>query len=134
MSLTAQAKRIFSADLYATHTTGIELLEAEESYCKCRLQITQNHLNAAGFVMGGAIFTLADFTFAVASNLNRTHTVSLDSHIQYLRASKGPVLLAEARPIKEGKSHCFYQITVSDGEGKTIALVNTAGFRKESPM
>ena len=131
MNLTEQAKEYFAADLFATRTTGIELLEAAESYAKCRLQITENHLNAAGFVMGGAIFTLADFTFAVASNLNRTHTVSLDSHIQYLRAAKGPELIAEARPVKEGKSHCFYRIIITDGAGQEIALVNTAGFRRE---
>ena len=132
MNSTEQAQNIFAADIFATRTTGIELIEAGENYAKCRLKITEAHFNAAGFVMGGAIFTLADFAFAVAANFGRPHTVSLDSHIQYLRAAQGPELIAEARPVKEGKSHCFYQITVSDGEGKAIALVNTSGFRKES--
>ena len=32
------------------------------------MKIEPRHRNAAGIIMGGAIFTLADFAFAVASN------------------------------------------------------------------
>ena len=66
-----KAKEFFIKDRYAMITTGIEIEEVEEKYAKCSLKINENHTNATGHVMGGAIFTLADFTFAVSINLLR---------------------------------------------------------------
>ena len=60
-------KRFFKRDRFAEFL-GIELLEAGEGYARSRMQIGEEHLNGIGTVHGGAIFTLADFTFAVASN------------------------------------------------------------------
>ena len=62
-----EIKEFFKNDLYATKLTGIEIVEVKENYAKCKMEITQNHRNAAGGVMGGAIFTLADFCCAVAT-------------------------------------------------------------------
>jgi len=43
-------------------------VEAEAGYCKARMKIEDKHLNAANVVQGGALFTLADLAFAIASN------------------------------------------------------------------
>ncbi len=130
MDYKQQAIERFSNDLYATKTTGITIEEVDINYAKCSLLVYENHLNAAGFVMGGAIFTLADFAFAVASNMNQELTVSLTSQINYVNATKGPVLFAEARCIKNTKRICFYEITVSDDGGNLVATVATSGYRK----
>ena len=50
------------------------------------LNLTERHFNAAGGVMGGVHFVLADFTFAVATNWNGMGVVSLSSTISYLGA------------------------------------------------
>ncbi|NLI90839.1 MAG: PaaI family thioesterase [Peptococcaceae bacterium] len=120
----------FSNDLYATKTTGIIIEEVDVNCAKCSLSINENHLNAAGFVMGGAIFTLADFVFAIAANCENELTVSLSSQINYISATKGPILFAEAKCVKNAKNICFYDITVNDDKGNLVASVSTTGYRK----
>ena len=93
MDRTAEAQKIFSADRFATNAAGIRILKAEDNYALCSMPLGENHLNANGFVMGGAIFTLADFAFAVATNTDPdTMTVSLTSQITYLRPACGGAL------------------------------------------
>ena len=54
-------------DRFARHN-GIELLAAKPGWARVKMEIQDYHFNGAGTVHGGAIFTLADFAFAVASN------------------------------------------------------------------
>ena len=67
------------ADVYASEQTGIKVDEVGKNYAKCSLEIGKQHCNAYGGVMGGVMFTLADFTFAVSSNFRQGHTVSVTS-------------------------------------------------------
>jgi acyl-CoA thioesterase len=124
------AESYFRNDRFAVKTTGIQVIAVHSRYAKCSLKIDERHLNAAGTVMGGAIFTLADFTFAVASNPEGQWTVSVSSTIEYLSASKGPVLYCEAECLKNGRNTCFYEMTVTESTGKIIARVLTNGFKK----
>ena len=70
--------KIFEKDRFAK-TSGIRLLEASPGYAKAEMVINENHLNAVGVVQGGAIFTLADFTFAVASNSHGKMALAIDA-------------------------------------------------------
>lgn len=128
MDNTQQAEKYFSGDIFATQTTGIVIESASLNYAKCSLAVEPRHLNAMGFVMGGAIFTLADFTFAVAVNSECAPTVSLNSNINFISSAKCERLYAEATPIKNGKSICFYTVTITDETNKLIATVDTTGF------
>jgi len=130
MDYTQKAKDFFKADIYAVETTGIEILEVKPNYAKCRLAITPKHLNAANTVMGGAIFTLADFTFAVAANSGGVMTQSLTAQIAYLNVAKGQTLFAEANCVKDGKSTCYFIVDVTDELGTKVASVSATGFRK----
>ena len=61
-----QIREFFAKDRFATDN-GATIEEVDDGYAKCSLEIQPHHLNAANTVMGGAIFTLADFAFAVAT-------------------------------------------------------------------
>ena len=61
------AREFFYKDLFAVNT-GITLDELTEDEAVCSLELDDVHRNAYGGVMGGVIFTLADFAFAVLSN------------------------------------------------------------------
>ena len=61
------AREFFYKDKYAV-MTGVTLDELTEDEAICSLEITDDHRNAYGGVMGGVMFTLADFAFAVLSN------------------------------------------------------------------
>lgn len=131
MDYTEQARERFSSDIYAVNTTGIIIEEADVDYAKCSLKIDSRHFNVDGNVMGGAIFTLADYAFGVAANSGNPQTVSLSGMINFMRATKGPVLYAEARCIKSGRSIAFFEITVTDDKENVIATVLANGFRKQ---
>ena len=65
-----QVRDFFKNDVYATGTTGIEIVEARPGYAKVSLQVDARHMNAAGRVMGAVYYTLADFAFAVGRPVN----------------------------------------------------------------
>ena len=131
MDYTEIARERFSTDYYAVKTTGIKIEKADINYAKCSMEIDERHFNVDGNVMGGAIFTLADYAFGVAANTENPPTVSLSSTINFMRGSKGPVLFAEARCIKSGKTICFYEVTITDSEDNVIAVMQSNGFIKQ---
>ena len=130
MDYTQWARDTFCHDLYATEQTGIEIDHAEPGHAVCSMVITPQHKNALGQVMGGALFTLADFTFAVASNTDKAPTVSLHAGISYLGKATGDKLTATARCIKEGRSTCFYTVDITDSNNHAVAAVTIDGFIK----
>jgi len=121
------AKEFFIKDRFAMVTSGIDIIAAGDCYAKCVMPVDERHVNATGHVMGGAIFTLADFTFAVATNTPDTTTVTVVSQISYLSSPKGKILYSESRKIKEGRRNCFYEIMITDELGTNVALINTSG-------
>lgn len=122
-----EAREFFIKDRYAMVTTGIDIEEVGEHYAKCSLKLDERHMNATGHVMGGAIYTLADFVFAVATNFKQPVTVTTVSQISYLGAAKGDTLYGESRLLKDGKRTCFYEIHISDNLGNAVAVVSTSG-------
>ena len=101
MDYLENARRIFKEDYFATEAAGIVIDKVEPGYAKCTMPLGKIHKNAAGNVMGGAVFTLA-----------------------------GSVLTAEARRIREGKSVAFYDVEVCDDLGTVVAKVAMTGARK----
>ena len=73
------------------------------------------------------MYTLADFTFAVAANFKQNRTVTTVSQISYLSPVKGDMLYGESRLIRDGKRNCFYQIMITDNLGTEIAIVSVNG-------
>jgi len=124
-----KARKFFGEDFYATKASGIVIDEVGDHYARCSMEITRNHQNAYGGVMGGATFTLADYTFAVASNFNQVQTVSVTSQINFIGMAKGKKLLSESHLIKDGRSTCLYQIDVKDEFGNKVAFVTISGMK-----
>ena len=122
-----EARRFFSKDLFASETAGIVIEDVAENYAKCSMKIKDVHKNAVGQVMGGAIFTLADFAFAVATNDGEKMTVTSVSNINYTGTAKGDTLIAETKLIKDGKRNCVYQIEIKDDLENLVALVVSSG-------
>lgn len=122
-----EVRERFSHDRFAT-VNGAVIDEIGEGYAKCSMTLNETHRNALGAVMGGAIFTLADFAFAVASNWNKNPQVSLNASISFLGKAKGEQLVAAARKIKEGRKTCYYEVMVCDELGNQVAHMTSNGF------
>ena len=135
MSQLEIAKNFFINDKFAMKTTGIDILEVGPHYAKTVLKINERILNGLGKVMGGAIFTLADFSFAVASNpLNEKgeaveKTVTENSNISFLSSAKGDTLFCECILVKDGRTVCTYETKVTDNLGTLVAFVVTNGIK-----
>ena len=130
-----ELKKFFEDDLYATKLLGAKIIEAHDDYAKCEFDIQKDHQNARGTVMGGAIFTLADFTFAVATNQHEDYnTVSTNANISYLRPGTGVKLFAEAIKIRDGKNICFYEVNVYNDKNSLISkvMINGTHIYKEN--
>ncbi len=130
MELLEQAREYFSKDYYATQTTGIQIDDVTEKWVKCSLRTNLGHYNANGYIMGGVLFTMADFAFAVVANLNKKITVSQCSQINFLAPTKADMLYAEANLVKEGRTICYCEIIITDSDNKLIAKANVNGFRR----
>lgn len=128
MGTLEEARKIFSKDLYATELSGAEIDEIGPDFAKCSMKLTDKHRNAYGGIMGGAIYTLADFAFAVASNYEKDYaTVSVVGQSSFMSAPKGTVLYARADLLKDGRSNCFYEVTVTDELDTMVAVVTFTG-------
>lgn len=127
MNTIEEVREFFKNDRFATEN-GAVIEEIGDHYAKCSIVLRDIHKNAMGALMGGVPFTLADFTFAVASNWQKPGTVSLNSNIAFLGTSKGTKLTAEAKMIKNGRTTCYYMINVTDDTGRQIASVATTGY------
>lgn len=84
-----EARKFFAADAFAVNRAGAVIDEVGDGFARCSMEYGKEHLNAAGSVMGGAIFTLADFAFAVAANCGGRMTVSLTSQNKLYVLSSG---------------------------------------------
>ena len=60
-----EARAYFAGDRFATEN-GMTLDAIGEGTAVCSVTLSPRHQNANGGIMGGVIFTLADFAFAVA--------------------------------------------------------------------
>lgn len=123
-----EVRAIFANDQFATHA-GCYIVEASKHHAVCEMPLTDLHLNAQGGIMGGAIFTLADFALAVSINVGQPDTVAVDNNIRYLSAPKGKKLIATARMDKPGRKLAFVTVTVEDDTGRVVAVMTSTGFR-----
>ena len=123
-----RAQAEFAKDRFATVCCGAVIEDVRPGYARCTLQLQPDHCNAMGKPMGGALFTLADFAFAVASNFDQTPVVSLTTQITFLSAAKGQRLIAEAKQVKRGKNTCFFEVSVMDELGTLAANVLVTGY------
>ena len=103
--------------------------ELEDDSCVCSLELCDDFRNAYGAVMGGAIFTLGDFAFAVLSNQLHRPTVGLQVSINYLSGAKGEKLIAEATCRKSGRTSSIVIVNVSDDVGRDVAQFVGTGFK-----
>ena len=124
---------IIEQDKFAEYV-GIELMEVKEGWAKAKMEINKNHLNGIGTVHGGAIFTLADFTFAVAANSYGNVTVAINANISFMKAAKSGTLFAKAEEISINPKLGTYTITITDDAGELIAIFQGMAYRKRDKI
>jgi acyl-CoA thioesterase len=119
----------FAKDAWAKEA-GIELIEVSAGRAKVRMQIDERHRNSHGTVHGGAIFTLADTAFALASNSHGVPAAAINAHISYVKSASGGTLHADAEEFSVAPKIATYTVTVTDQEGAKIAIFQGMVYRR----
>lgn len=122
-----EVRNFFASDKYAMEATGIVIDEAGDDYSKVSVKINDSHLSATGHVMGGVMFVLSDFAFAVATNTRGRMCINTSSSIQYLFSPSDGTLFATARLVKSGKRIAFYEVDVTDDKGHDVSHAQITG-------
>jgi len=125
----ARVARLHAADAFMRHC-NVELVDAGEGHATLRMAVARMHVNFNGSCHGGALFSLADGAFGVASNSHGVLAAGIDAHIAYHAAAReGDVLLARATEVARGRRIATYRIDVEREDGARIASFTGTVFR-----
>jgi acyl-CoA thioesterase len=126
-------KRFFKKDKFAERT-NIELLSVSPGQARAKMTLHPHHLNGYGTVQGGAIFTLADFAFAAASNSHGNVAVAINVSITFMKAGTTGTLWAEAKEVSKNIKLGSYTVEVKDDQGELVAVFQGLAYRKSETI
>jgi acyl-CoA thioesterase len=122
-------QQFFENDTFA-RDAGIVLVESSLGKARMAMKISARHLNSHHTVHGGAIFTLADTAFAVASNSHGVPAAAINAHISYMKSVSSGTLYADADEFTLNPKLATYTVRVTDENGDNIALFQGMVYRK----
>jgi acyl-CoA thioesterase len=109
---------------------GIEIVEIRPRLARMRMTVRDDMLNAHGICHGGVIFTLADSAFAYACNSENASSLATHCAIDFIDAARlGEVLVAVARETVRQSRLGVHDVTVTAGDGRTIAVFRGNSYR-----
>ncbi len=130
---TEKIKEFFKGDRLAEYL-GIELIDVSKGKAIAKMVVKDEHLNGISTVHGGAIFTLADFTFAVAANSHGRVTVAINANISFMNAVTHGTLTAVAREVSLNPKIASYTVNICNDEGELIAIFQGLAYRKRDKI
>lgn len=124
----SRLRQMIEADPYAA-MLGIRLLEGGTQGVVLEMVVTDSLVNFLGVTHGGALFSLADCAFSLASNAAGDRAVAIDTHL-VLSGSSGPGerLIARAEEATRGRTLGTYRVTVEREDGRTVGLFTGTVF------
>jgi acyl-CoA thioesterase len=126
-------KRFVEQDAFAHHV-GIEVSGYGDGRATASLTVAPHHLNSAGTLHGGVIFSVADAAFSAAANSHGVLALSIDASISYFQAVREGTLIAEAHEVARNPKLATYVIDVKDGTGALIAHFRGTVYRKSAAI
>lgn len=121
-------------DRFAAGLAGATLEEVKPGYARCTLTIEDKHLNGAGVVHGGAVFTLADLAFGAAANTRGQLALGINASITWIKAAASGTLTAEAHEVNASGRLGVYEVVITDEDGEKIAVFQGTVYRKNTPF
>ena len=123
-----EAREFFKNDRFAAGN-GMQIEKLSEDSCVCSMLLTDQHKNAIGGIMGGAIFSLGDFAFAVTVNNVHMPSVAQQMSVNFLSMPTDGVLYAAAKVKRSGKTSIIVNIDITDDKGRDIAQIVGTGYK-----
>ncbi len=125
-------KEFFSKDRFAVEN-GCRIVDAHPGYSKIEMEITDRHYNANGIVQGGALFTLADFAFAVAANVAGQKVVGISTFMNFFKATRTGVLTAIGKEVSRSRKLTTVEVQIFNEEGTIVAQFQGNGYILTDP-
>lgn len=117
---------VFEASSFA-RLLGMHIIEARDGFSRVEMDCT-GMSNPHGAAHGGAVFSLADHAFGIASNFGPAQYTAISVHIQYLAPARGR-LAAVAERVAVNETLDTFRVTVKDEAGRTVALFYGTAFK-----
>ena len=117
------------ADAFARHN-GMTISAVRAGYARAEMILQPFHMNGAQTVHGGALFTLADFAFAAASNSRGQLALSVQSSISIFKGAKDGKLIAEAREVSCTPKLASYEVSIRNEADELLASFQGMVYRK----
>lgn len=108
-----------------TNWLGMQFDRYDDGYCRCWLEVTDQHRNIYGVAHGGVAYSLLDSAMGVAvwtllQEGERTATVEIK--VTYCRPVRDGQLVAEGRVVERARQLAFTSGEVRDATGKLMAM------------
>jgi acyl-CoA thioesterase len=126
-------QRFVARDAFARHI-GAEVVECADGYARARMDVREHHLNSAGILHGGALFSLADAVFSAASNSHGTLAVAINVSVSFFVAVTSGTLTAEAREVAINPRLATYVMEVRAEDGALVAQLQGTVYRKRESL
>lgn len=109
---------------------GAQITEVSEGYARAELTVEERHLNGGGVCQGGAIYTLADLSFAAVANCHGTLTLGISNTITFLHSAQlGDHLIAECTETFDHHKLPYCDIKVTNQKGELVAVMTGLAYR-----
>ncbi len=121
-------------DQFANHI-NIKLDELAIGYAKASMKIEKFHLNGAGVIQGGALFTLADFVFGAASNTHGLLSLGINTSMNFIKGAKeGETVTAFCKNKNQGHKLGVYDVDIFNDKDELIATFCGLNYLKQQKL
>jgi uncharacterized protein (TIGR00369 family) len=105
---------------------GIEFVEPGEGYMRARLAIEEKHMAPNGYLHAGTVVGFADSACGYGCILNlpegATGFTTIELKTNFLRSAEKGTIDCEARLVHDGRTTQLWDATVTDADGRRMAL------------
>src|SRR5262245_49649199 len=104
---------------------GIRTVEAGPDRVVYSLEVSPRHHQPMGLMHGGISALMAESAASMGAYLSvgpESHAIGVDLNITHLRAVQAGTVTATATPIRKGRTVHVWNIQLTDGEGRPVAV------------
>src|SRR4051794_4038484 len=107
-------------------TLGIEMVDAADGVLRARMTLGDKHRAPNGYLHAAAVVGLADTACGYGCVLNLpeggTGFTTIELKTNFLRSAQDGTIMCEARLVHGGRTTQLWDATVTDEQGRTMAL------------
>ena len=125
--------KVFERDQFA-RSNGIRVAQVRPGFAQTEMTVEPRHLNSVGVLQGGALFTLADLAFAVASNSHGVVALACQADMTWFKAVTSGKLTATAEEIARTRKLSTCVVRITDEAGDLVAQFKGLAYIKGTPL